>query len=75
MRMAASEVICLIVLLTEQTNLTGRSKMTRISVNSAHWEDQNVLQKLSSKFNKNMSEKKQGRSQKYNQIKTLEEWE
>ena len=55
--MAASKVICFIVLLTEQTKLTGRSKMTRISVNSAHWEDQNVLQKLSSKFNKNKSEK------------------
>ena len=55
MRMAASAVKCFIV--TEQTNLTGRSKMTRISVNSAHWEDQNVLQKLSSKFNKNKSEK------------------
>ena len=57
MRIAANKVICFIVLLTEQTNLTGRSKMTRISVNSAHWEDQNVLQKLSSKFNKNKSER------------------
>ena len=57
MRMAASTIICFIVLITEQANLTGRSKMTRISVNSAHWEDQNVLQKLSSKFNKNKSEK------------------
>ena len=57
MRIAANKVIYFIVLLTEQTNLTGRSKMTRISVNSAHWEDQNVLQKLSSKFNKNKSER------------------
>ena len=57
MRIAANKVIYFIVLLTEQTKLTGRSKMTRISVNSAHWEDQNVLQKLSSKFNKNKSER------------------
>ena len=58
MRKATSKVIyCFIVLLTEQTKLICRSKMTRISVNSAHWKDLDFLQNVSSKFHKNKSEK------------------